>query len=164
MLAVTVVAAQQTSVGEKLVKEGDCFSCHAQNGQSVGPSFAAIARRYAGQASSISQLSAQIRKGGSGDWGDVAMPPHPELTDSQAKQMLSWIFSLVVSPLFLWLLLRRLGVERWKQSVKEKLKTLDDIYRFVVEQVSISRGQFLEIVVVVILILELIPIFMGLLR
>jgi hypothetical protein len=57
----------------------------------------------------------------------------------------------------------RLGVERWRQSVEEKLKTLDDIYRFVVEQVSISRGQFLEIVVVVILILELIPIFRGLL-
>jgi len=58
----------------------------------------------------------------------------------------------------------RLGVERWKQSVEEKLKTLDDIYRFVVEQVSISRGQFLEIVVVVILILELIPIFLGLMH
>jgi hypothetical protein len=56
----------------------------------------------------------------------------------------------------------RLGVERWKASVEEKLKTLDDIYRFVVEQVSISRGQFLEIIVVVILILELIPIFLGL--
>jgi hypothetical protein len=56
----------------------------------------------------------------------------------------------------------RLGVERWKASVEEKLKTLDDIYRFVVEQVSISRGQFLEIVVVVILVLELIPIFLGL--
>ena len=58
----------------------------------------------------------------------------------------------------------RLGVERWKQSVEDKLKTLDDIYRFVVEQVSISRGQFLEIVVVVILVLELIPIFVGLIR
>jgi hypothetical protein len=58
----------------------------------------------------------------------------------------------------------RLGLERWKQSVEEKLKTLDDIYRFVVEQVSISRGQFLEIIVVVILILELIPIFRGLIR
>jgi hypothetical protein len=58
----------------------------------------------------------------------------------------------------------RLGVARWKQSVEEKLKTLDDIYRFVVEQVSISRGQFLEIVVVVILVLELIPIFLDLTR
>ena len=58
----------------------------------------------------------------------------------------------------------RLGVDRWRQSVEEKLKTLDDIYRFVVEQVSISRGQFLEIVVVVILVLELIPIFLGLMH
>jgi hypothetical protein len=58
----------------------------------------------------------------------------------------------------------RLGVERWKGSVEEKLKTLDDIYRFVVEQVSISRGQFLEIIVVVILILELIPIFIDLMK
>jgi hypothetical protein len=58
----------------------------------------------------------------------------------------------------------RLGVERWKQIVEEKLKTLDDIYRFVVEQVSISRGQFLEIIVVIILILELIPIFLGLMH
>ena len=58
----------------------------------------------------------------------------------------------------------RLGVERWKASVEEKLKTLDDIYRFVVEQVSISRGQFLEIIVVVILVLELIPIFIDLMK
>jgi len=58
----------------------------------------------------------------------------------------------------------RLGVDRWRQSVDEKLKTLDDIYRFVVDQVSISRGQFLEIVVVVILVLELIPIFIGLMQ
>ena len=58
----------------------------------------------------------------------------------------------------------RLGLGRWKQSVEEKLETLDAIYRFVVEQVSISRGQFLEIVVVVILILELIPIFLGLIK
>src|SRR5215471_10264767 len=58
----------------------------------------------------------------------------------------------------------RLGVERWRQSVEEKIETLDDIYRFVVEQVSISRGQFLEITVVVILILELIPIFLGLMH
>jgi hypothetical protein len=58
----------------------------------------------------------------------------------------------------------RLGLSRWKQSVEDKLTTLDDIYRFVVEQVSISRGQFLEITVVVILILELIPIFLDLVK
>lgn len=94
ILAGTVLAAQQAGNGEKLVKESDCTSCHAVNGESVGPSFAAIARRYAGQEASATRLSSRIRQGGSGVWGDSAMPPHPALTDSQAKQMLGWIFSL----------------------------------------------------------------------
>lgn len=42
--------------------------------------------------------------------------------------------------------------------------TLDDIYRFSVEQVSISRGQFLELAVVLILVLELILFFLGTMR
>ncbi len=55
----------------------------------------------------------------------------------------------------------RLGLERWRQSVEDKLETLDDIYRFAVEQVSISRGQFLEIAVVLILVIELVLFFLG---
>ena len=58
----------------------------------------------------------------------------------------------------------RLGVPRWKQSVAEKLKTLDDIYRFAVEQVAISRGHFLELTVILILVLELILFFLGIMR
>jgi uncharacterized Rmd1/YagE family protein len=49
----------------------------------------------------------------------------------------------------------RLGLSRWKANIDEKLETLDDIYRFAVEQTAMSRGQFLEVTVVVILILEL---------
>jgi hypothetical protein len=58
----------------------------------------------------------------------------------------------------------RLGLDRWKQSVEDKLDTLDDIYRFAVEQVAISRGQFLELTVVLILILELILFFVGVMK
>ena len=58
----------------------------------------------------------------------------------------------------------RLALGRWKQSVEEKLETLDDIYRFSVEQVSISRGQFLELTVVLILILELILFVIGVMK
>jgi uncharacterized Rmd1/YagE family protein len=58
----------------------------------------------------------------------------------------------------------RLGVARWKQSVEDKLETLDDIYRFAVEQVSISRGHFLELTVVVILVLELVLFFLGIMK
>lgn len=58
----------------------------------------------------------------------------------------------------------RLGVARWKQSVEDKLETLDDIYRFAVEQVSISRGQFLELTVILILVLELVLFFLGIMK
>jgi hypothetical protein len=58
----------------------------------------------------------------------------------------------------------RLGLETWKANVQEKLKTLDDIYRFAVEQSSISRGQFLELAIVLILVLELALVFMGVMK
>ena len=65
------------------------------------------------------------------------------------------LFALVAS---------RLGLETWKANVQEKLKTLDDIYRFAVEQSSISRGHFLELTVVMILVLELLLVFMGVMK
>lgn len=89
-----VLTAQQAQMGEKLVNENDCSSCHFPDGQSVGPSYAAIAKRYAGQLNAMSRLTARIREGGSGNWGDVAMTPHPDLTNAQAKQMLAWILSV----------------------------------------------------------------------
>ncbi len=89
-----IVAAQQAEPGEKLVNDNDCSSCHAPARESVGPSFAAIAKRYGGQPNAAAKLSTRIREGGSGNWGDVAMTPHPDLTDAQAKQMLGWILSV----------------------------------------------------------------------
>lgn len=55
-------------------------------------------------------------------------------------------------------------LDRWKTNVKEKLRTLDDIYRFSVEQVGMSRGQFLELTIVLILVLELVLFFAGLME
>ena len=96
MLALSgVLAAQQAQQpGEKLANENDCSSCHAVNRQSVGPSYAAIAKRYAGQANAITRLTTKIRRGGSGNWGDVEMTPHADVTEAQAKQMVAWILSV----------------------------------------------------------------------
>jgi hypothetical protein len=55
----------------------------------------------------------------------------------------------------------RLGLDQWKANVKEKLQTLDDIYRFAVEQTAMARGEFLEAAIVAILILELVLFFTG---
>ena len=58
----------------------------------------------------------------------------------------------------------RLALGRWKESIDDKLETLDDIYRFAVDQVSISRGQFLELAIVLILVLELVLFFLGIMQ
>jgi hypothetical protein len=55
----------------------------------------------------------------------------------------------------------RLGLDGWKQAVQEKLKTLDDIYRFTVEQVNMTRGHILELTIVLILLFELWLFFQG---
>ena len=56
----------------------------------------------------------------------------------------------------------RLGLDRWKEHVRDKLRTLDDIYHFAVEQSSIARGEFLELTIIAILVFELIPLIFGL--
>lgn len=55
----------------------------------------------------------------------------------------------------------RLGLGAWKDAVKDKLKTLDDIYRFAVDQTSMDRGEILEASIVLILVFELVLFFMG---
>jgi hypothetical protein len=85
-----------------------------------------------------------------------------ELTD-RTENTLKFVGDIYAARLFS-LVADRLGLEIWKGKVQEKLKTVDDIYRFAVEQSSMSRGQFLELTVVVILVLELLLVFMGVMK
>lgn len=55
----------------------------------------------------------------------------------------------------------RLGLGAWKDAVRDKLKTLDDIYRFAVDQTAMDRGEVLEAAIVLILVFELVLFFMG---
>jgi hypothetical protein len=50
----------------------------------------------------------------------------------------------------------RLGLDQWKANVREKLKTVDDIYRFAVERTAIARGEFLELTIVILILLEIV--------
>jgi hypothetical protein len=55
----------------------------------------------------------------------------------------------------------KVGVPDYKDLVKEKLQTAEDLYRFMVEQFNQSRAFILELMVVVILIIELVYFFRG---
>jgi hypothetical protein len=85
-----------------------------------------------------------------------------ELTD-RTENTLKFVGDIYAARLF-GLVADRLGLGKWKADVEGKLKTLDDIYRFAVEQSSMSRGQFLELTVVLILVLELILFFIGVMK
>jgi len=62
------------------------------------------------------------------------------------------VFNLVAS---------RMGLDDWKAAVREKLKTLDSINRFIVDQVSMTRAHFLELTIIAILLFELIMFLAG---
>ena len=79
--------------GEDLVKGSDCAACHAVDRKVVGPSFADVAKKYAGQPDAAANLAKKIREGGSGNWGTVAMIPHPDFTDAQLTEIVAWVLS-----------------------------------------------------------------------
>ena len=85
-----------------------------------------------------------------------------ELTD-RTENALKIVGDVYAARLFA-LAAARLGLNEWKGSVQEKLRTLADIYRFAVEQTSMARGEFLELIVVLILVLELVLILAGAMR
>jgi hypothetical protein len=50
----------------------------------------------------------------------------------------------------------RLGLDHWKASVREKLQTINDIYKFAVEHTAMARGEFLELTIVLLIVLEIV--------
>jgi cytochrome c len=53
-----------------------------------------VARRYAQDAGAPARLALKIRSGGSGVWGEMLMPPHPQHTAAECASMVDWILSL----------------------------------------------------------------------
>jgi hypothetical protein len=82
-----------------------------------------------------------------------------ELTD-RTENALKIVGDVYAARLFA-LIGARLDLDRWKTNVREKLQTVDDIYRFAVEHLGMARGEFLEATIVAILIFELVLFFMG---
>ena len=78
----------------ELFTQSDCMICHRVNERLVGPSFADIASRYDATEDVIGRLVVSIITGGEGVWGDVAMTPHPDLTEDQARRMVEAILAL----------------------------------------------------------------------
>jgi len=84
--------------GLALMKSSTCFNCHMVKSKLTGPSFLDISRKYTNNPATISMLAKKIIKGSSGVWTNTTMPPNPDFTEEQTKQMVQWIFKYAGDP------------------------------------------------------------------
>lgn len=87
-------AAPTKSGGELLIAKSDCIGCHHKENKIIGPSYQAIAEKYPSNEENITLLASKIISGGKGVWGTVPMTPHAKITESDAKEMVTYILSL----------------------------------------------------------------------
>ena len=60
----------------------------------LGPSYKDIAAKYENTPENIQMLVDKVRNGGSGNWGQIPMPPNPMVSEGDAKTLVEWVLSL----------------------------------------------------------------------
>lgn len=94
----TAAMAADTSKGEAVIKASDCLSCHAVDHKLVGPSFQDISKKYAAQQPQIvPTLVKKVKAGGSGNWGQIPMTPHPQLSDADVTAAVQYVLAQTAS-------------------------------------------------------------------
>ncbi len=92
--AALALMAGAASADQALAQKSACMSCHQVAKKVVGPAFQDVAKKYKGDAKAAEHIVGVIKKGGKGVWGQVPMPPHPQLSDADAKKLADWVLSL----------------------------------------------------------------------
>jgi cytochrome c len=92
--ALVTVSAAQADAGEDLLKKSGCTACHAIDKKVVGPAYMDVAAKYKGDASAPAKLQEKVKKGGSGVWGQVPMPPNSQVSDGDIKTLVTYILAL----------------------------------------------------------------------
>ncbi len=82
----------QAATPEEAINKAGCMACHAKDKKLVGPSFKDIAAKHKGQ-DVTAALVEKVRKGGSGVYGPIPMPPNPvdKISDADLKAAVEWI-------------------------------------------------------------------------
>lgn len=77
------------------MKKAGCFACHSIDKKVVGPAYKTVAEKYKGQdmAVVVPKLMGIVRKGGSGVFGPVPMPPNSPsmINDADLKLAVEFI-------------------------------------------------------------------------
>ena len=90
-LAMTLSVAAPAFADQALATSKNCMACHAVDKKMVGPAYKDVAAKYKGKGAEAA-LAAKIKKGGTGVWGNVPMPPN-NVTDAEAATLAKWVLA-----------------------------------------------------------------------
>lgn len=79
--------------GADLAKGKNCLTCHAIDKKLVGPAYKDVAAKYKGDKTAEAKLIEKVQKGGVGAWGQIPMPPNPQVSAAEAKTLVAWVLS-----------------------------------------------------------------------
>jgi cytochrome c len=96
LAAATLMAAGSAAADEleDMMKKNGCNACHAEDKKVIGPSYKDVAAKYKGDATAVAKLTDKVKKGGSGVWGPIPMPPNTAVKDPDIKKMVELILAL----------------------------------------------------------------------
>lgn len=80
--------------GLALIAASDCLTCHKVDEKIIGPTYRDVANKYENTEVNVKMLAGKVIQGGAGVWGDVAMTPHPNVSQADAEQMVKYILLL----------------------------------------------------------------------
>lgn len=82
------------SADQALAQKNACMSCHGVDKKIVGPAFKEIATKYKGDKAAPARLAKHVKEGTKGKWGEIPMPPNPQVKDDDIKKIVAWIMTL----------------------------------------------------------------------
>jgi len=94
LLAIASALPARAADPMALAQKDACLSCHALDHKLVGPAWKDVAKKYRGESGAEAKLVERVRKGGSGVWGPIPMPPNPTPSDAEIKQLVQFILTL----------------------------------------------------------------------
>ena len=92
--AMLAAGAAQAQDAKALLQKSGCTACHSEDKKLVGPAYKDVAAKYKGDAAAAGKLAEKVKKGGSGVWGPVPMPPNANVKDDDIKTMVAYVLTL----------------------------------------------------------------------
>jgi cytochrome c len=94
LVAAPAYAALDNAKAEAMMKKDGCAACHSIDKKIVGPAYVEVAAKYKGDKNAQAALEKKVKDGGAGVWGQVPMPPNPQVPASDIKELVTWILTL----------------------------------------------------------------------